>query len=182
MVFSVDLELCQYAAYHNFPIYPFLFNQGISRNISVIFPTNLRSISRRISTSYNHGMILLLPAQMKNNIAQRYLLTMVSRHVKYLSRDLFCDCFRLAEILTFVLGVFILPTLYKYIDLELWQQSMFDMVDRYFIGTCRFPNKHYQQKYKIIFFHKYWVPKLGSTATQYHFSTEPQYQIKCKTF
>mgnify|MGYP003321715535 CR=1 FL=1 len=35
-----------------------LFNRGISRSISVIFPTNLRSISRRISASYNHGMVL----------------------------------------------------------------------------------------------------------------------------
>lgn len=35
---SVILESCQYAAYHNFSIYPFLFNQRISRNISVVFP------------------------------------------------------------------------------------------------------------------------------------------------
>ena len=34
VVVSVDLESCQYAAYHNFSIYPFLFN----RSISVIFP------------------------------------------------------------------------------------------------------------------------------------------------
>ena len=35
---SVILESCQYAAYHNFSIYPFLFNQRISRSIPVIFP------------------------------------------------------------------------------------------------------------------------------------------------
>ena len=34
MVFSVDLESCQYVAYHNFSIYPFLY----LRRISVIFP------------------------------------------------------------------------------------------------------------------------------------------------
>ena len=38
MVCSVDLESCQYAAYHNFPFYPFLFNQSISRHVSDEFP------------------------------------------------------------------------------------------------------------------------------------------------
>ena len=35
---SVILELFQYADYHNSSVYPFLFNQRISRSISVIFP------------------------------------------------------------------------------------------------------------------------------------------------
>ena len=52
------LESLQYTDYHNSYIYKFLFIQRILRHISVIFPKNLRSISRRISTSYNHGMVL----------------------------------------------------------------------------------------------------------------------------
>ena len=59
---SVILESLQYADSHNSCIYKLLFIQRISRDISVIFPVifpkNLRSISRRISTSYNHGMVL----------------------------------------------------------------------------------------------------------------------------
>ena len=35
---SVILESCQYAAYHNFSIYPFLFNRSISRHVSDEFP------------------------------------------------------------------------------------------------------------------------------------------------
>ena len=38
MVFSVDLELCQSAVFHNSPIYKFLFIQRIPRDISVEFP------------------------------------------------------------------------------------------------------------------------------------------------
>ena len=45
---SVILEWCQYAAYHNFSIYPFLFNQRISRSISVIFPQNFPQNFHRI--------------------------------------------------------------------------------------------------------------------------------------
>ena len=55
---SLILESLQYTDYHNSYIYKFLFIQRIFRHISVIFPKNLRSISRRISTSYNHGMVL----------------------------------------------------------------------------------------------------------------------------
>ena len=55
---SVILESLQYADSHNSCIYKLLFIQRISRDIPVIFPKNLRSISRRISTSYNHGMVL----------------------------------------------------------------------------------------------------------------------------
>ena len=39
---SVILELFQYADYHNSSVYPFLFNQRISRSISVIFPMFFR--------------------------------------------------------------------------------------------------------------------------------------------
>ena len=35
---SVILELFQYADYHNSSVYPFLFNQRISRSISDVFP------------------------------------------------------------------------------------------------------------------------------------------------
>ena len=56
---SVILESCQYAAYHNFSIYPFLFNRSISVVFPVMFPMNFRRISRRISTVYNHGMVLV---------------------------------------------------------------------------------------------------------------------------
>jgi len=45
---SVILELCQYAAYHNFPIYPFLFNQRISRDIPVESPRNIPQYFHRI--------------------------------------------------------------------------------------------------------------------------------------
>ena len=41
---SVILELFQYADYHNSSVYPFLFNQRISRSISVIFPMNFHRI------------------------------------------------------------------------------------------------------------------------------------------
>ena len=51
---SVILESLQYADSHNSCIYKLLFIQRISRDIPVIFPKNLR----RISTSYNHGMVL----------------------------------------------------------------------------------------------------------------------------
>jgi len=49
---SVILESCQYAAYHNFSIYPFLFNQRISRSISVIFPMFFPSCFRWISDEF----------------------------------------------------------------------------------------------------------------------------------
>ena len=55
---SLILESRWYADSHNSCIYKLLFIQRISRDIPVIFPKNLRSISRRISTSYNHGMVL----------------------------------------------------------------------------------------------------------------------------
>ena len=56
---SVILESCQYAAYHNFSIYPFLFNRSISRHVSDEFPMNFRWIPRSISTVYNYGMVLV---------------------------------------------------------------------------------------------------------------------------
>ena len=56
---SVILESCQYAAYHNFPIYPFLFNRSISRHVSDEFPMNFPKNFRNNSTVYNHGMVLV---------------------------------------------------------------------------------------------------------------------------
>ena len=56
---SVILESCQYAAYHNFSIYPFLFNRSISRHVSDEFPMNFPKNFRSISTVYNHGMVLV---------------------------------------------------------------------------------------------------------------------------
>ena len=45
---SVILESCQYAAYHNFSIYPFLFNRSISRHVSDEFPMNFPQNFHRI--------------------------------------------------------------------------------------------------------------------------------------
>jgi len=36
-----------------------LFNRSISRHVSDEFPMNFRCFSRRISTVYNHGMVLV---------------------------------------------------------------------------------------------------------------------------
>jgi len=56
---SVILESCQYAADHNFSIYPFLFNRSISRHVSDEFPMNFPKNFRNNSTVYNHGMVLV---------------------------------------------------------------------------------------------------------------------------
>ena len=49
---SVILELFQYADYHNSSVYPFLFNQRISRSISVIFPMFFPSCFRCFSDEF----------------------------------------------------------------------------------------------------------------------------------